>query len=94
MENLRINKELRKNAITIFINGRKTEAYKGEMVHAALVAAGYKIFHKARGENEFRGYFCGMGICYDCLVSINGKANQRACMNEVEDQMEIVIYEQ
>jgi NADH dehydrogenase/NADH:ubiquinone oxidoreductase subunit G len=34
-----------------------------------------------------------MGVCYDCLVTINGTPNQRACMTSVEDGMEILIDE-
>ncbi|MGD8950236.1 MAG: 2Fe-2S iron-sulfur cluster-binding protein [Desulfobacterales bacterium] len=34
-----------------------------------------------------------MGVCYDCLVTINGVPNQRACMTLVEDRMEIRVDE-
>jgi succinate dehydrogenase/fumarate reductase-like Fe-S protein len=37
--------------------------------------------------------FCGMGICYECLVTINGVPGQRACMCRVEPGMEIVLDE-
>ena len=35
----------------------------------------------------------GMGVCYDCLVTIDGVPNQRACMTPVQDRMEIRIDE-
>ncbi len=75
--------------MTIFVNGCKTVAYRGEAVHAALLASGYQVLRKTKKNNEPRGIFCGMGVCYDCLVSINGQPNQRACMRQVEDRMEI-----
>lgn len=93
MQNLRIESVQKGEKITIFVNGQKTIAYKGESVHAALIAAGYQILRKSKSGTEARGIFCGMGICYDCLVSINGNPNERACMKEVEEQMEIVIDE-
>jgi NADH dehydrogenase/NADH:ubiquinone oxidoreductase subunit G len=42
---------------------------------------------------EARGPFCGMGVCYECLVTVNGVPKQRSCMTEVEDNMEIQIHE-
>jgi predicted molibdopterin-dependent oxidoreductase YjgC len=36
-----------------------------------------------------RGVFCGMGVCFDCLVVVNGVPNTRACMTFVEDGMRI-----
>lgn len=91
MQNLRIDSVRRGEPITIFVNGHKIVAYRGETVHAALLAAGYQVLRKSKSGVEARGIFCGMGVCYDCLVSINAKPNQRACMNEVEDRMEIEI---
>ena len=35
-----------------------------------------------------RGAFCGMGVCFDCLVCIDGLPNQRACMTKVRAGME------
>jgi NADH dehydrogenase/NADH:ubiquinone oxidoreductase subunit G len=42
---------------------------------------------------EGRGGLCGMGVCYECLVTINGSPGQRACMVEVQEGMEIEIDE-
>jgi sarcosine oxidase subunit alpha len=62
-------------------------------VLAVLVACGFKALKKSRKINESRGLLCGMGVCYECQVSINGEPNQRACMTEVADRMEIVVDE-
>jgi len=80
-----------KNKVRIFINGKEATACIGDTVLAALVASGHKIFKKSRKLNEDRGPVCGMGVCYECQVSINGAPSQRACMAEVEDRMEILI---
>ena len=92
MEDLRIRTVTRTGRIRICVNGRETYAYKGETVLAALLAAGYRVLRRDKN-GQPRGAFCGMGVCYDCLVSINGIRNQRSCMIEVEESMEIWIDE-
>ena len=92
MEDLRIRTVTRTGRIRIYVNGRETYAYKGETVLAALLAAGYRVLRRDKN-GQPRGAFCGMGVCYDCLVSINGIRNQRSCMIEVEESMEIWIDE-
>ena len=93
MSDLRISSVLRGAKINIRVNGKAFTAYEGETVHAALLAAGHRVLRKAPKTHQPRGIFCGMGICYDCLVTINGAANQRACMTRVEDRMEIEVNE-
>ena len=75
----------------IWVNGRPVTAYKGETVFAALIASGYLTLRKSHRFKEGRGGLCGMGVCYECLVTINGSPGQRACMVEVEEGMEIGI---
>lgn len=91
MADLRIAAFARGAKLQIRINGRFHTAYTGESVHAALLAAGYRVLRKTAKTQEPRGLFCGMGICYDCLVTINGIPHQRACMTLVEAGMEIII---
>ena len=78
------------NKVEISINGKSITAYEGQTVLSALVASGYKALRKSRKICEPRGPLCGMGVCYECLVTINDRPNQRACMIEVEDRMEVV----
>ena len=83
----------RRAMINISVNGRNIAAAPGETVMAALTAAGFKVLKKSNGRGEPRGPFCGMGVCYECLVTINGVPKQRSCMTEVAENMEISIYE-
>jgi sarcosine oxidase subunit alpha len=92
-EDLRIASVQRRPAIRIQVNGRVIEATPGETVLAALTAAGFKVLKKSNVAGEARGPFCGMGVCYECLVTINGLPKQRSCMTEVEENMEIQTYE-
>jgi len=87
-KDLRIASVLRGRKIHLFVDGKTVEAYEGETVHAALTAAGIRRMKNSKS-NRARGIFCGMGICYECLVTINHVPDQRACMTFVEDQMEI-----
>jgi len=88
-QNLRISSVQRGPKITLMVNGNKILAYEGESVHAALTAAGIRNLRPSK-TGEPRGVFCGMGICYECLVTINNIPDQRACMTLVNDKMKII----
>ena len=90
MSQLRIETHPTNNRVEIYINGEAYAAYEGDTVLAALVASGHKSLRHSRKIGEPRGPLCGMGVCYECLVTINKKPNQRACMTEVEDRMEVL----
>jgi len=79
--------------IKIKINGKETTACQGDTVLASLVACGHKVLKKSRQLNENRGPLCGMGVCYECQVTIDGLPNQRACMAEVKNEMMILTDE-
>jgi predicted molibdopterin-dependent oxidoreductase YjgC len=99
---LRIASVLRGKKISLIVDGKQIVAYEGETVHAALTAAGIRRLKKSKLLDSettdskipgSRGVFCGMGICYECLVTIDNLPDQRACMTFVEDQMEILTDE-
>jgi 2Fe-2S iron-sulfur cluster binding domain len=54
----------------------------GQSVAAALIAAGHRSWRTTRVGGEARGAFCGIGVCFDCLVVVNGVPNRRACLTE------------
>lgn len=91
MKDLRIDTIKRRAKVNILVNGSEITAYRGETVLSALIAAGYKALKRSVILKEKRGAFCGMGVCFECIVTINGTPNQRACMYLVEDNMEIKI---
>ena len=57
--------------------------------HAALIAAGQRELRRTRFGEEPRSIFCGIGICFDCVVTINVVANQRACLIEISNDMKV-----
>jgi len=74
--------------ITISIDGRSVLVGAGTMVAVALLDAGVPRFRIAIG-GEPRGPVCGMGICFECRVTIDGRAHQRACLIACEEGMTI-----
>jgi D-hydroxyproline dehydrogenase subunit gamma len=76
--------------VTIFIDGAPCQAPAGISVAAALVSRANRLaFRQTVRRQEPRGVFCGMGVCYDCLVTIDGRANVRACMTAIAEGMRI-----
>ncbi|MFJ8147920.1 (2Fe-2S)-binding protein [Streptomyces sp. NPDC096048] len=67
-------------AFAVTVDGRTIEAVPGRTVAAALWAAGVTSWRTTRGTGRPRGVFCGIGVCFDCLVTVNDRPNQRACL--------------
>ena len=74
--------------ITLLLDGEKVAARAGETVAAALTAAGRPAFRHTAGGAP-RGLHCGMGACFDCVVTIDGRPGQRACMTLAADGMRV-----
>jgi len=77
--------------VTFTFDGRPIEAIAGESIASALAAHGLLGFsepHPASATHTVRpartGLYCGMGACFACVVTINGRAGQRACLAKVE----------
>jgi predicted molibdopterin-dependent oxidoreductase YjgC len=62
------------------VDGRAVEALPGHTIAAMLWRAGIVSWRRTRVAAEPRGAFCGVGVCFDCLVNVNGQPNQRACL--------------
>jgi len=75
--------------VTIEIDGQKIEALEGEPIAAALWAVGIRDFRYTRNRKEPRGFFCGIGLCTDCKMIVNGIPNIRTCVTLVEKGMKI-----
>jgi predicted molibdopterin-dependent oxidoreductase YjgC len=75
--------------IPVRFDGVEIEALPGETIAAALAAADIVSLRQARSGAP-RGPFCGMGACFDCLVTVNGRPNQRACLTKVAAGMDVL----
>ena len=69
--------------------GQPIQAYPGETVGAALMTAGITTFRTTRRGGRPRGLFCGIGICFDCLVVVEGRLNQRACLTPATPGLQV-----
>ncbi|MFF7527512.1 (2Fe-2S)-binding protein [Streptomyces bobili] len=65
---------------TVTFDGREIEALPGQTVAAALWAVGVVAWRTTREEGRARGVFCGIGVCFDCLVTVDGRPGLRACL--------------
>jgi hypothetical protein len=61
-------------------DGRPIPYESGQSVGAALLASGIRSWRSTRRTGTPRGLFCGIGVCFDCLVTVDGVANERACL--------------
>ena len=73
--------------LTLTIDGTPITAVPGQSVGAALTDAGIRSWRTTRHGGRPRGLFCGIGVCFDCLLTIDGQPNQRACLVSAEDDM-------
>ena len=73
--------------VEVLVDGEKVQAYVGEMVATVLLAQGQLTFRHTDQGHSPRGLFCGMGVCFDCLVTIDGQPNVRACLTPVQAGM-------
>ena len=75
--------------VEITIDGAAVTAYEGETVATVLMTRGKRTFFEASQYNLTRTLFCGMGVCHQCLVTVDGVWNRRACMTTVKPGMTI-----
>ncbi len=74
--------------INFTFDGDGITATDGQSLAAALTGAGRREF-RVTAQGSPRGIFCGMGVCQDCLVSVDGTPNRRACMTKAADGMTV-----
>lgn len=73
--------------VTLSINGRSLRALSGVSVAAALAQAGVPARRSVSGQP--RAPLCGMGVCFECRVRIDGQAHVRACLTTVREGMKV-----
>ena len=79
-----------RDPVHISYEGRTLECFAGDSVSAALIDAGEYVCREA-ADGTPRGVFCGMGVCQECLVVIDGRPGERACMTPVRDGMMVGV---
>ena len=84
----RINPKTNKKLIFQFEN-QKINCNEGETIASALLASGESIFRISHQRGSARGPYCMMGVCFDCLVEIDGTPNRQACMIRARNGREV-----
>lgn len=75
--------------VRIFIDGMPYQVPRGLNVAAALLANGPLACRTTVVSGAERAPFCMMGVCFDCLVEIDGVPNRQGCMTTVQDGMRV-----
>lgn len=75
-------------SFTIEVDGEALPATSGQTVAAVLISAG-RLAWSSSTSGAPRGVFCGMGVCYDCVVTIDGLPDQRACVTPAAPGMHV-----
>lgn len=83
----RSNSVSRGTVVTIIVDGEPVQAYEGESVAAAIYATGRRTLRTTSRRKESRGLYCGIGVCFDCVMIINNTPNVRSCQALVRDGM-------
>ena len=78
----------RGDPVSLTLDGRPVTAYEGESVATLLLAEGHVAMRTTQG-GAARGVYCGMGVCFDCLVVVDGVPNTRACVTWVCEGMAV-----
>ncbi len=75
------------NPVALTVNGMKIEVNPGTTVAVAAMMAGRPCRRSVSGKP--RGPLCGMGTCFECRVTINGRPHCRSCQVLCESGMDV-----
>lgn len=77
------------DTVTVRIENKSVSVPEGDSVAAAIFSAGYGHTRQSPVSDSLRAPYCMMGVCFECLVEIDGVPNQQACMTPVREGMQI-----
>lgn len=75
--------------VSFSFEGREIEALEGDTLAAALLAGGVDSLKDAPVSGTPRSPYCMMGVCFECLVEIDGNGHQQACLIPVRQGMQV-----
>ena len=81
--------EASRPALSVLIDGVACGAREGDSVAAAMLGAGHVTARMPALSGTPRAAYCLMGVCFECLVTIDGIGNRQACMTAVRPGMRI-----
>ncbi len=90
-DSLRVDRLFRRGpAVQIEVDGEPVQAFEGESIAAALLASGRRTLRQTP-DGAPRGIYCGMGVCFECVVEVDGDPSVRSCLTPVRAGMRIQI---
>lgn len=75
--------------LRLTVDGVETTGFEGEHLSTVLMASGRIAWRQSPMRKEPRGLFCGIGICFECLVEVEGQGIVRACQTTARDGMRL-----
>lgn len=75
--------------IRLTINGAEVRVPADTIVAAAIARAGVTTYRRSV-QGEGRAPLCGMGVCFECRVTINGQPHRLSCQTVCEDGMQVI----
>ena len=81
--------DIEEQSVTIHVDGRPVAARAGDTVAAALLADGCEHIRTTPVSGEPRAPYCMMGVCFDCLVTVDGLGSRQGCLLPVREGMVI-----
>jgi sarcosine oxidase subunit alpha len=75
------------DTVALFVDGRRVEVRVGTSVAAAILTVAGITRFRTSVSGEPRGPLCGMGVCFECRVTIDGRAHRRSCLIEAREGM-------
>ena len=77
--------------VSLTIEGKRVEARPGDTVAAAVLAAGFEHCRTTPMSGAPRAPYCMMGVCFECLVTIDGVGNRQGCLVAVREGMRVEL---
>jgi sarcosine oxidase subunit alpha len=81
----------RGDTVMVIIEGEPFAARASDTVAAAMLASGVDHCRTTAVSGERRAPYCMMGVCFDCLVTIDGVGNRQACLVKVREGMRVEV---
>jgi D-hydroxyproline dehydrogenase subunit gamma len=83
--------EVDASTVSITVEGNEVKAAVGDSVAAALLAAGFDHCRTTPISGAPRAPYCMMGVCFECLVIIDGIGNRQGCLVPVSEGMRVEL---
>ncbi|NLS45167.1 MAG: (2Fe-2S)-binding protein [Firmicutes bacterium] len=75
--------------VSFTFDGKEFQGYEGEPIACALHAAGVRVLRESPELGRPRGFFCAIGNCSSCLMTVDGRPNVRVCVEKLREGMNV-----